>query len=186
MADLVNKYKVAPPDAANLWTIDTTERFLGGKIALAPNWTYMWGASTAADSAVKDTVAVAPLPCGTECALSLGGWTLSAFANTDKADDAYKFIHFMTDTDRQVTMALKGGNAPTRLSAAENAEVSGIPVYKAMTDALATAVPRTRYANYPAIEAALSTAISAAVAQTSSAQDALKAARQQIESSLAG
>jgi ABC-type glycerol-3-phosphate transport system substrate-binding protein len=145
----------------------------------------MYGASTATDSKIKNDVGMAPLPCDQTCAISLGGWTLSAFKATKQPDNAWKFIQFMTDKQRQVKMAVEGGNTPTRVSAEQDPQVSGIPLYPIMFDALKTAVSRSKYKNYPAIQSALSTAISAAVSGSQSASSALQQAAAQIKTASA-
>jgi ABC-type glycerol-3-phosphate transport system substrate-binding protein len=116
LVDLVNKYKVAPPGAANYNTVDITNLFTEGKLAMAPNWTYMYAAGQGANSKVKDKFAMTVLPGDVKKAAPLGGWVLSGIKYSKSPDAAYQFIHFMTDSRRQKEHALKFGNMPSRYS----------------------------------------------------------------------
>lgn len=64
--DLVNKYKVAPPGAVSYWTIDVTNLFKQGQIAMASDWSYAYSAFNAPDSPVKGKVGLALLPARRE------------------------------------------------------------------------------------------------------------------------
>jgi ABC-type glycerol-3-phosphate transport system substrate-binding protein len=181
MVDQVQKEKVAPPGAVNYWTQDTANLFKEGKLAMAPNWSYMYGVANADDSKVKGKVGIALLPAKEKNAITLGGWTLSALKSTKHPAEAYKFIQFMTDSKRQKTMALKGGNTPSRNSTINDPEVSKIPLYSVMFEALKTSVSRTKYTDYAQIENALGIAISASVSGTESPKDALDTAAKKIQ-----
>ena len=181
MVDLVHKYKVAPEAAPSYTTVETTNLFKEGKIALAPNWSYMWSASQADDSPVKGKVGMALLPGNKKQGISLGGWTLSINAKTKNADAAYKFINFLTDTEHQKIMAVQLGNTPSRKSALESAEVKAIPLFDVMAGALETSVPRSKYPHFDQISNEISIALSGAVAQTGTAKDLLDTAAANIE-----
>jgi multiple sugar transport system substrate-binding protein len=184
MVNLVQKYKVAPPGAADYTTLDTTNLFQAGQLALAPNWAYQAGISGASTSKYRNDLGIAPLPCDVKCGASLGGWIFSAFKTTAHAADAVKFIKFMTDTQQQVLMAVKDGSQPTRYSAINNPQVKDVPIFAVMSQQMKYAVSRTKYPDYPQIEDALATAMSAAVSGQESAQAALNTAAQQIQQGL--
>lgn len=185
MVDQVNNYKVAPPGANNYWTVDTTNLFKEGKLAMAPNWSYMYSVVNADDSKVKGKVGMALLPSKKKDAVSLGGWVLTVFKNSTHPDEAYKFIHFMTDKERQKIMALKCGNTPSRNSAISDPEVAGIPLFPIMFEALKTAVPRSKYPNFDQISNQLSIALSGSVSKSMESKKALDDAAEAIKSAVA-
>jgi multiple sugar transport system substrate-binding protein len=182
--NLVKKYKVAPPNAASLSTLDIANLYQAGHLALAPNWAYQWGESTAATSQYKSVTGVAPLPCDVKCGVSLGGWLLSAFKTTKNPAAAVEFIKYMTDTKTQLMMALTDGSQPTRYSVINNPKVKSIPLFRVMSKELAYGVSRTKYPAFPEISSAVATAQSAALSGQESPQAALRAAAATIQQSL--
>ena len=184
MVDLVHKYKVAPEAAPSYTTVDTTNLFNEGKIALAPNWSYMCSVTQADDSPMKGKVGMALLPENKKPGISLGGWALAINGSSKNADAAYKFIRFLTDTERQKIMATQLGNTPSRKSALESPEVQAIPLFAVMSKALETSVPRSKYPHFDQISNEIAIALSGAVAQTGTVKDLLDTAAANIKNIL--
>jgi multiple sugar transport system substrate-binding protein len=184
LVDLVNKYKVAPPGAANYNTVDITNLFTEGKLAMAPNWTYMYAAAQAANSKVKDKFAMTVMPGDVKKAAPLGGWVLSGIKYSKNTDAAYQFIHFMTDNRRQKEHALKFGNMPSRYSTGQDPEVNKLGFVPVMLQALDTAVPRIKSPVWPKMQTILGAAISSAVAGSVTPQQALRDAARKIQDAL--
>jgi multiple sugar transport system substrate-binding protein len=184
LVDLVNRYKVAPPGAANYNTVDITNMFTEGKLAMAQNWTYMYAAGQGANSKVKDKFAMTVLPAEVKSAAPLGGWVLSGIQYSKNPDGAFQFIHFMTDSRRQKEHALKFGNMPSRTSAGQDSEVSKLGFVPVMLKALDTAVPRIKSPAWPQMQTILGAAISSAVAGSVTPQEALDDAAAKIQEAL--
>lgn len=184
LVDLVNKYKVAPPGASNYNTVDITNLFKEGKLAMAPNWTYMYSIAQDKDSKVAGKFDMTLVPGNVKKAVPLGGWVLSAVKYTKNTDGAYQFIHFMTDSTRQKAHALKFGNTPSRYSTGKDPEVSKLAFVPVMIQALDTAVPRIKNAAWPKMQTILGAAISSAVAGSSTPQAALDDAASKIQEAL--
>ncbi|MDL2253216.1 extracellular solute-binding protein [Ruminococcaceae bacterium OttesenSCG-928-I18] len=185
MVDLVYEYQVAPEAASTFTTTESLNLFTEEQVALCPNWSYVWSVSQADDSPIKDKVGMALLPENKEAGISLGGWVMSAVGASQNPDAAYQFIQFMNDTERQVRMAVEGGNTPTRTSALEAAEVKEIPLFDVMSEALATSVPRSKYPKYDEISNEIAIALSGSLAQTGEPQELLDTAAANIEAILA-
>jgi multiple sugar transport system substrate-binding protein len=184
LVDLVNKYKVAPPGAANYNTVDITNLFKEGKLAMAPNWTYMYAVAQGEDSKVKGKFDMTVLPGDVKKAAPLGGWVLAGIKYSKNPDAAYQFIHFMTDSQRQKIHALKFGNMPSRYSTGEDPEVSKLGFVAVMLQALDTAVPRIKSPAWPKMQTILGAAISSAVAGSVTSQQALDDAAAKIQDAL--
>ena len=184
LVDLVQKYKVAPPGAANMNTVDVTNLFKEGKMAMAPNWTYMYAIADAKDSKVAGKFAMTTVPGKVNKAVPIGGWILSISKFSKDPDAAYKFIHFMTDTARQKVAAIQFGNTPFRYSTSKDPEVSKLPYVPPMIKALETAVPRMKNPAWAKIATIIGAELSAAVSGSVTPQAAMDDAAAKIAEAL--
>jgi len=180
MVDQVLRYKVAPPAASTYTTADTTTFFTEGNLAMAPNWIYMAALADGKDSKVAGKFGMAVLPCGSKCASTIGGWNLSIAKSSSNKDAAYKFIHFMTDTQRESRMAIDYGNPPTRNSSAKDPDVAKLAFLPVVLKALENGVPRNAPA-WPQVETALAVALSGAASGAMSPKQALDQAASAIK-----
>ncbi len=74
----------------------------------------------------QETIGVSALPvaeAGLRSYSSLGGWNLFLNANSENADAAYEFIHFMSAPEQQKFRAVEGSVLPTRQALYEDTEV---------------------------------------------------------------
>lgn len=109
---------------------------------------------------------------------------LGIFKSTAQPEAAYKLINFMTNTVNQKTMALDGGNTPTRRSTMALPELRSHPLFKAMFDSFQTAVPRNKYPKYAALEIPIERAYSSAISLQQTPQQALDAAAADMKQAL--
>jgi len=182
MYDLVYKFKVAPPGASNYWCIDTLNLFNGGKLATAPNWSFMYGIANSDDTGLKGKIGMSLLPIKKRQAVSLGGWSLYAPNYTEHPKEAFEFIHFMTNTWAQSEMAIRGSNTPSRKSTmADYPEIKANPLFVVMFDALSYSIPRTKYPHYRELQVILSEALSGCLAGTITPEEALNKAASEYE-----
>jgi len=89
---------------------------------------------------------VAPLPVGgsqTQTVSGLGGWNMMINAASDKPDEAWEFIQFMTNESSQKFRALEATLLPTLNSLYEDREVvENVPVIRLGAEALKSSRPR--------------------------------------------
>ena len=115
--DLV-KNGVAPKSVATTQETTTDPIFLGGKAVFTRNWPYMYAlAGTKAFPKVKpDQIGIAPLPVapGNGLVSAQGGWNMVINAASDKQEEAWEFVKWMTSEEQQKWRALKGSFLPTR------------------------------------------------------------------------
>ena len=107
--------------------------FIRGDAVFLRNWPYVYALlGDPKESNVKpDQVGIAELPVeeGSQSYSALGGWNFFINAASDKQDQAYEFIRFMTDPEQQVTNASQGSRLPTRRSLYEDQEIiDSVPV----------------------------------------------------------
>jgi multiple sugar transport system substrate-binding protein len=87
----------------------------------------------------KEQVGIAPLPLdrGNESYSTLGGWSFLINAASDKQDQAWEFIEFMTAPEQLIFNAKQGSKLPTRQSLYEEPEVTdNVPVARLGKEAI--------------------------------------------------
>ena len=100
------------------------------------NWPYVYAiVSDPEASKIKpEQVGVAPIPVGkgqSQSYSTLGGWNFSINAATDKQDEAWEFIQWMTAPEQLKTHALDASRLPTRLGLYDDQEIlDEVPVAK--------------------------------------------------------
>ena len=101
--------------------------FLRGDAVFARHWPYILAiAADPQESNVKpDQIDIAPIPVsgGNPSSSTLGGWNFFINATSDKQEEAWEFIKFMTSPEQQKINAVEGGKNPTRRSLYEDQEV---------------------------------------------------------------
>jgi multiple sugar transport system substrate-binding protein len=118
---------VAPQAVSTYEEPDTEVAFPSGRSVFCRNWPYMYGLT--ADPKVSkikpDQVGVAPIPVsGDNPSFStLGGWNFFINAASDKQEEAWEFIKFMTSPETLKTNAIEGSRLPPRRSLYEDQEI---------------------------------------------------------------
>jgi multiple sugar transport system substrate-binding protein len=115
--------------------------FIRGESVFVRHWPYVYAIiSDPTQSNIKpDQVDVAPMPVsgGNPSSSTLGGWNFFINATSDKQDEAWEFIKFMTSPEQQKVNALKGTRNPTRLSLYEDQEIlEKVPVARLGKEAI--------------------------------------------------
>ena len=110
--------------------------FTDGDAVFLRNWPYVYAIVNDPESSkVKpEQVGVAPIPVGEgqpQSYSTLGGWNFSINAASDKQDEAWEFIQWMTAPEQLKIHALDASRLPTRLSLYDDQEIlDKVPVAK--------------------------------------------------------
>jgi multiple sugar transport system substrate-binding protein len=87
-----------------------------------------------------DQLGIAPIPVdkpGNPSYSTLGGWNFLINASSDRQDEAWEFIEWITAPEQLVTNATLGSKLPTRQALYEDPEVlNNVPVAKLGKDAI--------------------------------------------------
>jgi multiple sugar transport system substrate-binding protein len=127
---------------------ETDPAFLNGEAVFARNWPYMYGLAGSEDypDVKPEQIGIAPLPLAegaNQIASALGGWNMLISATSDKQEEAWEFVQFMTGEESQKTRALQGSFLPTRTSLYSDQEIQEkVPVVGLGEEALKNARPR--------------------------------------------
>jgi multiple sugar transport system substrate-binding protein len=132
---------VAPQAVSTYKEQETDPAFLGGRSVFARNWPYMYAlAEDPETSKIKpDQIGIAPLPAGEggQSFSGLGGWNMMINANSEKQDQAWEFVKFMTGEEGQRQRALAATLLPTRKSLYEDQEIlDKVPVIRLGKEAI--------------------------------------------------
>jgi len=115
----------------------------------------------------------------------LEAWLLGASSGTRRTELAMKFVGFLTSGSVQKELALRTGLPPTRRSVYTDPEtVSKYRWYPAQLEALESAVPRPRMANWPEVEAVLSRCLRQVLTEGVSPDEALWEANDRVQALL--
>lgn len=183
----------SPPGAPGFDNPDTHNLFMQGKLAMAPNWPYMYGlASDPANSQVVGQFKVALQP-GQDAdgqSAEVFSWGYGINSASQNKDAAYEFIKWATGEDMLVRLGKTYTNPVPRASAVASIE-SDPEVTQEQKDAIATmtesvaaseTIPSN--ANWPAIHDRISVALSRVMTQQSTPEDEAKAAADDMRSIL--
>jgi len=186
LTDLVNKYKVTPPNPNSLWTVDALPLFTSGKLLMASNWLYMYSVGNdASQSQVAGKFDITQMAKDKVHAVWPGGWVIVVNKASKYKDAAYKFAHFITDTDRQVYRTVKYIPAPTRRSVYDDASVrKALPYFDALLKILDSAIAYPPIKNWSEIMDAWAVAIELAMTGKLTAKEALDMAADRIKTLL--
>ena len=117
-----------------------------GEAVFARNWPYMYAFAGTKGYIKPEQVGVAPLPLDegqTQLASCLGGWNMLISGTTDKPDEAWEFVKFMTSEESMRFRALEATVLPPRLALLSDPELQEkIPVIAQGEAALKNARPR--------------------------------------------
>ena len=123
--------------------------FLGGETVFCRNWPYMY--ALAQDPEVSKIepaqIGISPLPAGSESnsrqVSALGGWNMMINASSQKQEEAWEFVKWMTGEEGQRQRALAATLLPTRKALYEDEEIlEKVPVIRLGKEALQRTKPR--------------------------------------------
>jgi multiple sugar transport system substrate-binding protein len=120
---------------------ETDPAFLGGRSVFCRNWPYMYALAEDPEVSRIDPgqIGIAPLPAGEggQSFSGLGGWNMMINANSQKQDEAWEFVKWMTGEEGQRQRALAATLLPTRKSLYEDREVlEKVPVIRLGAEAI--------------------------------------------------
>jgi len=180
---------VAPQSVSTYTETETDPAFLNGEAVFARNWPYMYALAGSSDfpNVKQDQVGISPIPvpeAGGQSSSTLGGWNFLINAASDKQDQAWEFIEFMTAPEQLITNAKQGSKLPTRQSLYDESEVTdNVPVARLGKEAIiqnSTARPVTPF--YSDISLELAAGFNAALSGDTTPEAAVKSMQEEIES----
>ena len=132
---------VAPQAVSTYKEPETDPAFLGGRSVFARNWPYMYAlAQDPETSNIKpEQIGIAPLPAGEggQSFSGLGGWNMMINATSQKQDEAWEFVKFMTSEEGQRQRALAATLLPTRKALYEDQQIlEEVPVIRLGKEAI--------------------------------------------------
>jgi multiple sugar transport system substrate-binding protein len=177
---------VAPKAVSTYKETETDPAFMGGRSVFARNWPYMYALAGQDYKQVKpDQVGVAPLPAGEggQSFSALGGWNMLINANTQKVDQAWEFVQYMTGEDAQRQRALAATLLPTRQSLYQDREIlSKVPVIRLGKEAIQSTKPRPVSPYYSDMSLQLAEQFNKSLKGEVSPEQAVKTLQEQLTS----
>jgi multiple sugar transport system substrate-binding protein len=141
---------VAPQGVASYREYESEITFmLHGDAVFCRNWPYMYALAQDPEiSKIEPTqIGISPLPAGTgpgaQQVSALGGWNMMINAASQKQEEAWEFVKWMTGEEGQRQRALAATLLPTRKSLYEDQEIlEKVPVIRLGKEALQRTKPR--------------------------------------------
>jgi len=178
---------VSPQAVSTYKETETEPAFLGaGGSVFARNWPYMYAlAGTSGYKVQPDQIGITPIPVapGNSSSSTLGGWNFFINAASDKPDEAWEFIKFMTDPETLKTNAIEGSRLPPRRSLYEDQEIlSKVPVARLGKEAIIeNSTPRPVSPYYSDMSLELSEQFNAALKGEVSPEEAVNTLQNQLQ-----
>jgi multiple sugar transport system substrate-binding protein len=161
--------------------------FVRGDSVFLRNWPYVYALlSNPDESQIKpDQVGVTSLPVqGGQSASALGGWNFFVNANSEKQDQAWEFIQWMTQPEQLKKNALEGSRLPVRRELYEDQEIlDNVPVARLGKDVIIqNSRPRPVSPVYSDISLEMAEKFSASLAGEMSPEEAIGALQNEMQS----
>ncbi len=163
--------------------------FQSGKAVFMRNWPYAWALLNSPDSAVKDKVAMAPLPSGQAKgprAATLGGWALAVSAYSKFPKEAADLVRYLTSAPEQKRRSIEASFNPTLTALYDDAEIlKKNPHLKELKAVFLAAVPRPATktgVKYNRLSADFWNAIHSTLSQSERAAASLKKLEERVAS----
>jgi multiple sugar transport system substrate-binding protein len=178
---------VSPQAVSTYKETETEPAFLGaGGSVFARNWPYMYAlAGTSGYKVQPDQIGITPIPVapGNSSSSTLGGWNFFINAASDKPDEAWEFIKYMTDPETLKTNAIEGSRLPPRRSLYEDQEIlSKVPVARLGKEAIIeNSTPRPVSPYYSDMSLELSEQFNAALKGEVSPEEAVNTLQNQLQ-----
>ncbi|MDR2722604.1 MAG: sugar ABC transporter substrate-binding protein [Cellulomonadaceae bacterium] len=169
-----------PPGMATAGEDEVRGPFVAGRIGMIPSGP--WAIPSLKETGID--WAVAPLPADKESATVLGGMSLLALANTSHPDQVKTFLTWLMDDENLGEYYAAVGGIPAKTSLFNDPAFANDPYVSAFQAILETARNRPTIEEAGLIDEALTEAIQAALAGTSSPQAALDAAAARVNEAL--
>jgi len=118
-SDIINKYKIVPPDAAGYGWEEPSRLFAQGKIAMVNDWPGLLGMyNDPKTSQIVGKYSFAPLPAGPKTNITTSvSHMLAINKYSEQKDAAWEFIKYLISKDVLIENYKFNGQIPTRTSA---------------------------------------------------------------------
>jgi len=187
LCDVVNRYKLTPPDITKYKEEEARRVFQEGHSIFMRNWPYAWNLAQADDSPIKGKVGIVPMvhKQGKKSVGCLGGWGFGISRFTPHKEAAWKFIKFVTSTEGQKIMSFKFAAPPSRHNLFNDPDIlKANPHYPELYQIVLAGRPRPSHPAYARISDILQVYISSALVEQETPESALKKAAQEIRALL--
>ncbi len=163
--------------------------FLNDEAVFIRNWPYMYSLAGTSDypDVKPEQIGIAPLPTeeeGGQSFSTLGGWNFLINATSDKQDQAWEFIRFMTAPEQLIFHAVEGSFLPTRVNLYDEPRViDNVPVARLGKEAIIeNSGPRPVSPFYSDVSLELASQFNAALSGDVSPEEAVKTLQEEIQS----
>jgi multiple sugar transport system substrate-binding protein len=178
---------VAPQAVANYKEQETQQIFLNGEAIFCRYWPSLYAAiGDPEESRIEEgQVGVAPLPVsqGGESVSTLGGWTMLINAATNKQDEAWEFVQFMTNRENLKMRAIEGGYLPPRTELYDDQEVlEEVPIAELGREALENTRPRPVSPYYSDLSLEMARHFNRSLKGDTSPEEAIKTLQRELSS----
>ncbi|AJQ94000.1 ABC transporter substrate-binding protein [Gynuella sunshinyii] len=191
LSDLVNQYKVAPPDSYLKTKREVAASIIGGQTAMAivGSWEWRSDANFLAQANLKEKLGSAPIPVPdgvdpAKAATAVGYGTWVIFKDSDAKQAAWNWIEKVTSAQHEVNIFKDGtGNMPMRLSAYKDPVFTSDPIFSSFVDTMPNARSRPKTNNYELLSQSYRDAIQKVLSGKQKPKDALKEAQDKVKAS---
>jgi multiple sugar transport system substrate-binding protein len=180
---------VAPQAVLQYKEDESSAPFLNDEAVFIRNWPYFYALLGTPDypKVKPEQVGITPIPVAEEGGQSystLGGWNFLINAASDKQDQAWEVIRFMTAPEQLITNAKLGSKLPTRQSLYDEPEVTdNVPVARLGKEAIIqNSTPRPVSPFYSDISLELAAGFNSTLAGDTSPEDVVKTLQEEIQS----
>lgn len=183
--DLVNKYKLSPPEVTYFKENDSFKFFIKNNGIFFRGWSSMYDDETEnLTDEVRQNLIIAPTPHfqNTRPSSVYGGWNLMVSKFSEKIPEVITFVKFLLSEESQKIMYEKGGYLPTNQNLYNNSDfISVHPEIKNFQSLFETGVHRPFLESYTSVSDILSFYINKAIKNEISVEDALLNADRKIK-----
>jgi multiple sugar transport system substrate-binding protein len=179
---------VSPQAVLQYQEDESAASFLNDEAVFIRNWPYMYALAGTSDYPKLDPgqVGIAPIPVdkpGNPSYSTLGGWNFLINAATDRQEEAWEFIKWITAPEQLVTNAELGSKLPTRKALYDEAGVlNKVPVAKLGKDAIIkNSTPRPISPYYSDVSLELSSQFNSCLAGDISPEDAANTLQKNLQ-----
>ncbi len=185
MYDLIHTYRVSPPNTyTEMKEEEVRQAFQRGDALFERNWPYAWKLHQSDNSPVKGKIGISPLPHfeGGESASTLGGWHAGISKYSDKKNEAWELIRFITSYEAQKKFALNLGWNPGRIDIYNDKEViNELPHLTRLKEVFTHAVSRPNLPYYTKVSEIIQRNVNDCLSGNMPAADALQKAQEEID-----
>ena len=192
MVDMLYKHKIVPESILNMRPDDARTLFQQGRSVFMMVQDFVYAPLSADDSPVKGKFDFTRNPYFAAHpdapATAMGGYLIAVNANTEHREAAVKLIKHMVSYDLQLSAAVNASKSPGRMDVYDDSARKDNEVLQKFGKAYAAGVvrPSARTGNlYPKVSDAMQIAITSALHQSKTVEEALNDAQATIEKLMA-